>query len=109
MTATNIPSSVGQWLASLENRPNWKGWQDVGGDIWSGVQNWSSAGDEATAIGVWGHVVQEQEWDEDTCELRVNWCVYKGDCREPVQDGFESAEAALGFAEATWPAMFARE
>lgn len=96
-----IPRNVQEWINELPAREGWGGWQTAGGSVYEGVQNWSAKGDPSTAIGVWGNVIEDADGEE-----RVNWCVYEGDCVDPVKSGLESAEDAMGRAESLYPEMF---
>ena len=99
---SQISYNLSEWIKSLPSRKGWGRWDGVGASVFEGgVQNWSANGDERTAVGVWGNVVQPEEGPAE-----VNWCVYVGDNHDPEKCGFDSAEAAMRWAERTFLDQF---
>lgn len=92
-----------EWCDALNveaQRPGWGRWEEVGGSVLEGVQNWSEGILPEGAVGVWGNETEEGE---------IQWCVYVGDDREPVRCGFEGANAAMQWAEREFPNAFPME
>lgn len=102
-----IPANVSTWLNALNAHPRagWRAWDAPGQSVYEGVYCWSEKGDDSSAVGVWGNVVPAPGSDTDEPE-QVNWCIYVGDCRDPLRSGLESAEAAQRAAERELPDLF---
>jgi hypothetical protein len=100
-----VPHDLKEWIATLPNREGWGGWDSVGNSVYEGVQNWSATGDVQTAVGVWGNVTPYPGSDSEEPE-GINWCVYIGDSQDPEREGFADAEAAMRWAEVTYPERF---
>lgn len=105
-----VPTNLQDWVTALNiaPRPGWGPWDNAGGSVYEGVQNWSeNLNSDGYPIGVWGNVVPYpgHEQDEDD-RPRVNWCIYIGDCVDPHKSGFESAEDAMDRAEREFPEAF---
>lgn len=107
ITASDFPTTLTDWTASLPARAGWGDWDGNPYSTADGVQCWSVATDEyGHAVGVWGMLQTEDDRGEPLDEPRLDYSIYLGDCREPHATGYETAESAMQRAERDFPECF---
>lgn len=110
ITETIIPASIKEWIASLPRRNGWGAWDGVSGNLWEGVQNWSEGFDQdGNSIGIWGMIHHEDSHGDPLDDPVLEYSIYFGDCRDPRETGYKTAEAAMLDAEFAFPECFRNE